>query len=59
MSGAIFLISGEPQRCARISRWILEWVENSGAEIERSVYLLDSVDLARAACVHNGSIRKL
>lgn len=49
MSGAIFLISGEPQRCARISRWILEWVENSGAEIERSVYLLDSVDLARAS----------
>jgi len=49
MKGAIFLISGEPQRCARISRWVLEWVENSGADIEPSVYLLDSIDLARAS----------
>lgn len=49
MSGAIFLISGEPQRCARISRWILDWIDHSGADLERSVYLLDSVELARAS----------
>lgn len=49
MRGAIFLISGEAQRCARVSRWILEWVERSGADVERSVYLMDSIELARVS----------
>lgn len=49
MTGAIFLISGEPQRCARISRWLLEWLEHSGTDVERCVYLLDSIELARAS----------
>lgn len=49
MNGGIFLISGEPPRAARISRWILEWVEHSGADVDRAVYLMDSIDLAQAS----------
>jgi hypothetical protein len=47
MSGGIFLISSTADHAARWSRWILEWIERSGSDMEKSVYLCDSPDLAR------------
>lgn len=47
MTGGIFLISSGSDRAARWSRWILEWIERSGSDAEKCVYLCDSADLAR------------
>jgi hypothetical protein len=47
MSGGIFLISSSAENAAKWSRWILEWIERSGADLDKSVYLCDSPDLAR------------
>jgi hypothetical protein len=47
MTGGIFLISSSPDRAAQWSRWILEWIERSGSDAEKSVYLCDSPVLAR------------
>lgn len=47
MTGGIFLICSETEPGAQWSRWILEWIERSGSDLERAVYLCDSADLAR------------
>ena len=47
MTGGIFLISSGSDRAARWSRWILDWIERSGSDAEKCVYLCDSAELAR------------
>ena len=47
MTGGIFLICSDTELGARWSRWILEWIDRSGSDLERAVYLCDSADLAR------------
>lgn len=47
MTGGIFLISAHPDRSARWSRWILDWISRSGSDLESVVYLCDSPALAR------------
>ena len=47
MTGGIFLISSSPDRAAQWSRWVLEWIERSGSDLDKSIYLCDSPDLAR------------
>ena len=47
MKGGIFLICSDSELGARWSRWILEWIERSGSDLERAVYLCDSAELAR------------
>lgn len=47
MNGGIFLICSDSELGARWSRWILEWIERSGSDLERAVYLCDSAELAR------------
>ena len=47
MTGGIFLICSDSEQGSRWSRWILEWIERSGSDLERAVYLCDSADLAR------------
>jgi hypothetical protein len=47
MKGGIFLICSEPEQGSRWSRWILEWIERSGSDLERAIYLCDSPELAR------------
>ncbi len=47
MTGGIFLICSDSEQGSRWSRWILEWIERSGSDLERAVYLCDSAELAR------------
>ncbi|HNY29857.1 MAG TPA: hypothetical protein PKO15_03130 [Fibrobacteria bacterium] len=47
MTGGIFLISANPDHSAKWSRWILDWIERSGSDLENVVYLCDSPSLAR------------
>lgn len=47
MTGGIFLITSHADKAARWSRWILEWIERSGSDLEKMIYLCDSPELAR------------
>ena len=47
MTGGIFLICSDNELAARWSRWILDWIDRSGSDLERAIYLCDSAELAR------------
>ncbi len=47
MKGGIFLICSDAKLSACWSRWILDWIDRSGSDLERAIFLCDSAELAR------------